>query len=61
MVNYNEIDKKLSQTEMCDVCGKSYLSQYIRRISLYGKQLNKTLFTIRYCPYCDPRVLADKL
>ena len=47
-------------TEMCDVCGHSFLTKYITRVKVIGKN-TKCLYVVRCCPYCDAYKFATKL
>jgi len=67
MFNYNYNKKAESPfkeeyvvTEMCDVCGKSFLPQYITRVQAVGG-ISKTFYVIRCCPYCNAYEHAKKL
>ena len=47
-------------TEMCDVCGHSFLTKYITRVRVIGKN-TKCLYVVRCCPYCDAYKFAEKI
>lgn len=47
-------------TEMCDICGHSFLTKYIKRVKVIGKN-TKCLYVVRCCPYCDAYKFAETL
>ena len=47
-------------TEMCDVCGHSFPTNYITRVRVVGKN-TKCLYVVRCCPYCNAYKFAEKL
>lgn len=53
-------DDGFVMTEMCDVCGRSFLPGYITRVRVIGKD-TKSLYVVRCCPYCNAYEFAEKL
>lgn len=47
------------ESEMCDICCKSYNYKNIRRVPFVNKA--GILFVLRCCPYCNPETLTRYL
>lgn len=54
----SEFDK-LEEMEMCDICGHNYHFTQIQRVNYCNR--SGTIYRIRVCPYCNVKVLTDKL
>lgn len=53
------LEDELKETEMCDVCGKSYNYIYIKRVDYYSER--GTHYIVRCCPYCNVSIITQKL
>lgn len=52
-------EDEMRETEMCDVCGRSYNYTYIKRFDYFSKR--GIHYVVRCCPYCNISMITQKL
>lgn len=54
-----KLEDELAETEMCDVCGKSFNYTFIKRFDYCSPK--GTRYVVRCCPYCNITTILSKL